>query len=171
MSHSTGIFTERHILVLTQYRPSGTFRLGIPHISIFTLWISNQEPSKRTTRSPPLPSEIEGVRIIVISFWNIDKNFQHVQEHFLTIHYKVKFYFKFTRFWIKIYLKFSKFFSKNSSNFLQNWMFFHTATGMSKYFIVATFWNWGREKNLSVRNGKYVKAAPVTRIFLDPPPT
>ncbi len=30
MSYSTGIFTGNHILVLTQYRPRGTFRLGMP---------------------------------------------------------------------------------------------------------------------------------------------
>ncbi len=28
--HTPGIFTEKHVQVLTQYRPSGTFRLGIP---------------------------------------------------------------------------------------------------------------------------------------------
>ncbi len=32
MSHSAGIFTEKHVLVLTPYRPSGTFRLGMPHM-------------------------------------------------------------------------------------------------------------------------------------------
>ncbi len=32
MSHSTSIFTEKHILVLTQYRPSGTFQLGRPQL-------------------------------------------------------------------------------------------------------------------------------------------
>ncbi len=33
MSHWMGIFTEKHVQVLTQYRPSGTFRLGMPHIN------------------------------------------------------------------------------------------------------------------------------------------
>ncbi len=32
MSHSMGIFIEKYVLALTQYRPSGTFRLGMPHI-------------------------------------------------------------------------------------------------------------------------------------------
>ncbi len=34
MSHLRGIFTKKHILVLTQYRPSGTFQLGMPYMYI-----------------------------------------------------------------------------------------------------------------------------------------
>ncbi len=44
----------------------------------FYIYIYNQEPPKRKTRPPslppPPPSEVEGVRIVVISFRNITKN-------------------------------------------------------------------------------------------------
>ncbi len=44
------------------------------YISILTLRIRNQGPSKRKTwPPPPPPSEVEGVRIVVISFRNIAK--------------------------------------------------------------------------------------------------
>ncbi len=32
MSHLTGIFTKKQVLVLTQYRSSGTLRWGMPQI-------------------------------------------------------------------------------------------------------------------------------------------
>ncbi len=32
MSNSTGIFTNKHVLILTRYRLGGTFRLGMPQI-------------------------------------------------------------------------------------------------------------------------------------------
>ncbi len=37
MSHLRGIFTEKHVLVLYQYQPSGTFRLGMPQIEFSLL--------------------------------------------------------------------------------------------------------------------------------------
>ncbi len=41
MSHSTGIFTEKHVLVLTRYRLNGIFRLGMPILNVQEYAFSN----------------------------------------------------------------------------------------------------------------------------------
>ncbi len=40
MSHSMDIFTRKHILVLTQYQPSGTFWFWMPHMISYTKIVS-----------------------------------------------------------------------------------------------------------------------------------
>ncbi len=54
---------------------------------VLTLRIRNQGPPKRKTLLPPppllTPSEVEGVRIVVISFRNIAKNADHKMFNFV----------------------------------------------------------------------------------------
>ncbi len=50
MSHLTGIFTKKYILVLTQYQPSGTFQLGMPHIPSFCFFFFSINKSRKKSQ-------------------------------------------------------------------------------------------------------------------------